>query len=162
MKAKLALPILDALIDSPENDRLFSSENYSVLLRQIKESLRRDLVNLFNSRQCPNSPPKPNKQLTHSLLNYGLPDLMSVNLNSTKEADTLCRAIETAILRYEPRIQSANVSVKGLPDPLEPEFYFRIEVILNVAIADELIIFDSALDPVTQSVDVKEVAHHEQ
>jgi type VI secretion system protein ImpF len=158
---KLALPILDALIDSSEHDRIFATDSHSVLLRQLRESLRRDLIHLLNTRQCPHSPPAHRPHLSGSLLNYGLPDLISVNLNSARETQQLCKAIETAILRFEPRVQSAQVSVKGLPEPLEPEFYFRVEIVLNVALTEELIVFDSALDPVTQSVEVKEVAPHE-
>lgn len=158
MESELTLPILDSLIDTKEQH---SSQSYGFKLRQIKESLRRDLINLFNCRESPCTPARHHIHLQSSLLNYGLPDLMSINLNSKAESAALCQAIEDAVTRFEPRISSVKVTVKGLPDPLEPEFYFRIEVVLNVAIAEELIVFDSALNPITSDVNVTEAPHYE-
>lgn len=164
MDMKLSLPLIDALTNASGDDNNLPGELKQInttTISQLKESLKRDLVNLFNSRECPQSPPAHLTQLRSSLLNYGLPDLTSVNLNSDRESLALCRAIENAIIHFEPRIRSAKVLVKGLPDPIEPEFYFRIEVVLNIALADELLVFDSALDPVTQTVEVEEVSEHE-
>lgn len=160
MKAKLAAPVLDAIITA-ENESAADQQTYSLLLHQIKESLRRDLTYLFNSRQCPISAPAHCTSLSRSLLEYGLPDLISVNLSAPRESQRICDAIEAAVINFEPRVGSVRVSVKGLPDPLEPEFFFRIEAVLKIAQADEMIVFDSALNPITQSVDLREIPDHE-
>ncbi|MDO3720179.1 type VI secretion system baseplate subunit TssE [Marinobacter sp. chi1] len=160
MPKKLAAPVLDAILGS---QRGIGREalSHSMTIFQIKESLRRNLINLFNTRQCPVSPPLQSRFLTESLLNYGLPDLMSVNLGSTAEARQLSEAIETAVKNYEPRVATVCASINGRPDPLEPEFYFRIEIVLKVALANELIIFDSTLNPITHNFDVLETNDHE-
>lgn len=60
-------------------------------------------------------------------------------------------------MNFEPRIRSVKVSTQQNVDVEDPSIRFRVEAVLHVNPASEVIVFDSALNPVTQLVDVSEV-----
>jgi type VI secretion system protein ImpF len=154
---KLHAPLLDRLFDDdPLNTTEQNSLNNHQLVRQFKESVRRDLEKLFNSRYRCISPPAEFKHLEKSLLNYGLPDVATLGLESSKAKKAFCKEIEKTILRYEPRIRSVTVTTPSSFDPEDPSIRFRVEAVLHALPAEERIVFDSALNPVTRSVDVSE------
>ncbi len=152
----LKMPVLDCLIDNDPEVKVEAGKSANMLLEQMKESVRRDLENLFNTRQCCLSPPEDYPELEASLLNYGLPDLATINLDSSQEVLDFCSEVEANIRHYEPRIKKIRIiSNKGL-DHDDKCFRFRVEAILHASPANETIIFDSSLDPVSQSVSIKE------
>lgn len=149
---KLLAPVLDRLMDMGRG----GSQPHQ-LLRQLRESVRRDLEILFNSRFRCISPPEGCNQLKSSLVNFGLPDLSTINLASQEHRKRFCRDIERAIITFEPRIKTVKVQSDSKIDPENPFITFRIEAVLHTNPAPELIIFDSALDLIKQSVDVSEI-----
>ncbi len=153
---KLKMPVLDCLIDdSPENVSE-TIQSATLLLDTLKESVRRDLENVFNTRQCCISPPGELPELHASLLNYGLPDLATINLESSSAVQDFCSQVETTIANYEPRIRSVKIhSSQGL-DPNDKCFRFKVEAVLHASPSHETIIFDSSLDPVSQAVKLQE------
>jgi type VI secretion system protein ImpF len=153
---RLKMPILDCLIDTEPGVKSESSRSTNMLLVQMKESVRRDLESLFNTRQCCISPPENYLELDASLLNYGLPDLATINLESSQEVQKFCTQVENTIRNFEPRIRKIRIaSTRGL-DHDDKCFRFRVEAILHASPSNETIIFDSSLDPVSQSVSIKE------
>ena len=151
---RLYAPLLDRLLEC-NRGRDFN-QPYQVL-RQLRESVRRDLEHLLNTRYCCLSPPADTESLTNSLLNYGLPDLATVNLTAVDSRRAFCRDIEKTILRFEPRIQTVHVTSDDRLDREEPSIHFRVEALLRANPAPELIIFDSTLNPITQTVAVAEI-----
>lgn len=149
---KLLAPVLDRLMDQAN-----AANQPHQLLRQLRESVRRDLEILFNTRFRCISPPEGCHHLKSSLVNYGLPDLSTINLASQEQRKRFCRDIEKAILTFEPRIKSVKVQSDSKIDPENPFITFRIEAVLHTNPAPELIIFDSALDLIKQSVDISEI-----
>ncbi len=127
------------------------------VLRQLREGVRRDLEYLFNTRYRCISPPDTLLHLEESNINYGLPDLSTVNLSSLVSRKQFCRDIETTILHFEPRIRSVKVTTQDKLDVEDPSIRFRVEAVLHINPASEVIVFDSALNPVTQMVDVSEI-----
>ncbi len=127
------------------------------ILRQLRESVRRDLEFLFNTRLRCISPQEDAKQLQNSLLNYGLPDMATVNLTSADSRKDFCRVIERTILKNDPRIKSVNVKNDDKIDNEDPNIRFRVEAVLHTNPAPELIVFDSALNPISQTVNVSEI-----
>lgn len=153
---KLTAPLLDRLLDdNPEQNRERERAQH-LLIHQLKESVRRDLEALFNSRQCCIAPPENFTQSQKALHNYGLPDAATLNLGSQKARQEFCRLVEDTIKRFEPRIRSVKVATKSGFDPEDPSIRFRVEATLFALSAEELIVFDSALNPVTRSVTVAE------
>lgn len=152
----LKMPVLDCLIDNEPGVTSEVSRSSNMLLEQMRESVRRDLESLFNTRQCCISPPENYTQLNASLLNYGLPDLATINLESSQEVAAFCAQAEAAIRHFEPRIKKVQIkSSQGL-DHNDKSFRFRVEATLYASPANETIIFDSSLDPVSQSVSIRE------
>jgi len=153
---KLRAPLLDRLFDdNPQNTRE-AEQNQHLVLRQLRESVRRDLERLFNTRARCLSTPSQMPQLTHSLLHYGLPDIANYNLMVNESRAAFCRDVERIILRFEPRIARAKVIAENALDRDDHSFTFRVEAVLRATPAPEVIVFDSVLNPVTQIVDVRE------
>ena len=152
---KLLSPILDRLL---YGDRYGASPQPHQVLRQLRESVRRDLEHLFNTRYRCVGPPPECDSLEKSLVNFGLPDLSTINLTSSLSRKEFCRQVEQTILNYEPRIRSVKVESMSDVDPEDPVIRFRIEAMLHANPAPEVIVFDSALNPVNHSIDVSEIA----
>ncbi len=151
MDKKLLTPLFDRLMVDDD------SEQHYLLNSQMRESVRRDLEHLLNTRFCCLSPPEEFKNLNGSLLNLGLPDISSVNLMSIENRKRFCEQIRQCILTYEKRIKSVKVSTVGKLDPEEPNIRFQIEAEIHSSPAPEIIVFDSSLNPITQTVNVAEV-----
>ncbi|WNZ56684.1 type VI secretion system baseplate subunit TssE [Microbulbifer sp. MKSA007] len=147
-------PVLDRLLQS--SSKLDVHQSHQVL-RQLREGVRRDLEYLFNTRFKCISAPSTHESLEQSNINYGLPDLSTVNLSSAASRKQFCRDIEKTILNFEPRIRSVKVTTQDKVDVEDPSIRFRVEAVLHVNPASEVIVFDSALNPVTQLVDVSEI-----
>lgn len=151
---RLLAPVLDRLLEQNRNSDFQQPHQ---ILRHLRESVRRDLENLFNTRYCCVSPPEGYEHLSNSVLNFGLPDLSTVNMTSNDSRKEFCRDIEKAILKFEPRIKTVKVKSDESVDNEDPSIRFRVEAVLHTNPAPELIIFDSALNPITQTVDVSEI-----
>jgi type VI secretion system protein ImpF len=151
---KLLSPVLDRLLSGNQPKGQLQPHQ---MLKQLRESVRRDLEILFNTRYRCISPPKGCPFLEESVVNFGLADLSTINLSSLDHRKRFCKDIEAAILRFEPRIKTVKVTSDQKFDAENPCIKFRVEAVLHTNPAPELIIFDSALDLITQSVDVSEI-----
>ena len=151
---RLIAPLLDRLLESSGQVDLHRPHQ---VLRQLREGVRRDLEYLFNTRYRCISAPEEHEYLESSNINFGLPDLSTINLTSADSRKRFCRDIERTILDFEPRIRSVKVSTQDKVDVEDPSIRFRVEAVLHVNPASEVIVFDSTLNPVTQLVDVSEI-----
>ncbi|MCL6269334.1 type VI secretion system baseplate subunit TssE [Sansalvadorimonas sp. 2012CJ34-2] len=149
---KLMAPVLDRLLQHERGVQV----NY-LKLKQLRESVRRDLEHMMNTRYRCVSPPDELGQVRKGIPNYGLPDLSTINLNSSEALNKFCRQVADAVRHYEPRIKSIKVESAQSIDPEDPTIRFRMEAVLHANPSQELLIFDSALDPVTQTIDILEM-----
>lgn len=152
---RVLAPLMDRLLDTNNTGAPIRPQ---ALLTQLRESVRRDIEALFNSRSRCMSPNKNLPHLQSSLLNYGLPDLSTINFISKDNRQDFCRQIERAILNYEPRVKSAKVTIGNKVDVEDPTVRFRVEATLHANPAPETLIFDSAFNPINQSIDVAEIS----
>ncbi len=149
--------LLDRLLDyEPEVKREPVKMRHQVL-RELKHSVRRDLENLLNTRWRSIAWPPKLHEIEPSLANYGIPDLTACNLGSVRDREQLCRIIESAIRNHEPRFKSVAVRLLDNAEPLDRTLRFRIDAMLHAEPAPEPVVFDSALEPATGSVEVKGV-----
>jgi type VI secretion system protein ImpF len=153
---KLRAPLLDRLFDDNPQVAREADNNQHQVLRQLRESVRRDLERLFNTRARCLSTPAAMPALATSLLNYGLPDLANYNLLASESRKTFCRDVERIILQFEPRIHSAKVIAEQSPDGDDHTFSFRVEAMLRATPSPEVVVFDSVLNPVSHTVDITE------
>ena len=79
-KKQFRASILDRLLDDEPQMQTEADKSRHQQLRDLRNSVRRDLQNLLNTRHRMVSPPDECTQLDISLLNYGLPDLAAINI----------------------------------------------------------------------------------
>ena len=157
IKHKLRPSILDRIIDdSPELNKKEYQSDEKFNLNHLKNSVRRDLENLFNSRYRISDLPVELNEIKNSLVNYGLPDLATINMiNIDKRAD-FCKKIETTIKYFEPRFQSVKIKYLENIDHTDRTLRFRIEAVLYAEPMPEKIIFDSILEPISRNISIEE------
>lgn len=147
--------ILDRLLDDDPQVNVEAARSSRTQLRELRNSVRRDLENLLNTRRRCVGWPEVLAELENSLLDYGVPDPTSASLSSASAREELLRSIETIIHRFEPRFRSVKVLPVTVADPLDRTLRFRIEAVLYAEPAPEAIAFDSLLEPVTRAFEVK-------
>ena len=158
-KKKLRASILDRLIDNDPQSSVDMDANKYHKLKNLRHSVRRDLENLLNTRYKIMEPAEEFKELELSLLNYGLPDLATVNMSDTDKKQEFIDSFETILREYEPRFKTIKVSYLDNTDKLDRTLRFRIDATLYADPYPEVIVFDSVLEPVTRSINVKEVGN---
>lgn len=157
IKQKLRPSILDRVIDdSPEVNLKDAHNNEQFNLNYLKNSVRKDLENLFNSRYRISDLPEEYEEIQHSLINYGLPDLATINMIDIEKRADFCKHIEKTIRYFEPRFQSVKVKYIDNQDYTDRTLRFRIEAVLYAEPMPEKIIFDSILEPISRNVSIEE------
>ncbi|MDX1692242.1 MAG: type VI secretion system baseplate subunit TssE [Ketobacteraceae bacterium] len=156
-KQQIRPSILDRLLDEDPSKRVENEKDRYQVTRELRESVRRDLELLLNTRYRIMAAEPHQKELEKSLINYGLPDLATINLVDEDTRHEFCRTIEATIKRYEPRFKSVKVSTLDNVTQTDRAVRFRIDAILHADPAPEVIIFDSVLEPVSRAVDILDV-----
>lgn len=149
--------VLDRLIDYEPEKAEESEKSRSQVIKELRESVRRDLENLLNTRLPCMNMSKENDVLTGTSAYYGIPDFSGANLQSGESRERFRATIENAIRRNETRFKSVNVELLEDMDDLERSLHFRIDALLNVEPAIKPIVFDSSLEPVTRNFKVKDI-----
>lgn len=146
--------ILDRLIDDRPDLSRDSVDRHNSGLTELRESVRRDLEQLLNTRHRALSAPVGPLDL--SLINYGLPDLQTINFVSAEGRIAFCHLLEQQILQYEPRFKSVRVTMLEREQAHDQTLRFRIEALMYADPAPEEIAFDTALEPITHAVNVQD------
>lgn len=128
------------------------------VLRELKLSVRRDLENLLNTRRCWLPLPADLEELSVSLVNYGIPDLTGADLGGAANREQFRQTLEDVIRRFEPRFKTVRVEMVESSEPTDRVLRFRIDALLHAEPAPEPVIFDSALQPTTGTVEVTGIA----
>ena len=126
-------------------------------IKELRQSVRRDLENLFNTRYRITDLPEDLEQLDNSLLNYGLPDLATINLLDSTSREDFCHSLEETIKKFEPRFKNVDVSHVGNIDENDRTLRFRIEATLHAEPIPETIVFNSVLEPITRLVKIEDM-----
>ncbi|VAW63761.1 Uncharacterized protein ImpF [hydrothermal vent metagenome] len=158
-KKKLRPSILDRLFDNDLQNNVEVDPDQHQKLKQLRDSVRRDLENLLNTRFRMIEPADEYKELKKSLLNYGLPDLATVNITDTKKRKQFTQRLESILVEYEPRFKKVKVTYMENSDMLDRTLRFRIDATLYADPSPEVVVFDSVLEPVTRNVNVEETSH---
>lgn len=158
-KQELRPSILDRLMDDEPHIQIEQDKNRNQYLRELRNSVKRDLESLLNTRFRMQSPPDDLKEVGFSILNYGLPDLATVNIADIEKKRAFTKNLEKTLRTFEPRFKSVKVIHIDNKDNTDRTLRFRIDATLHADPAPELIIFDSVLDPVFRTVKVEESKH---
>lgn len=150
---QLLLPsVLDRLVDDDPSHSIEQERPRTQMLRELKQSVRRDIENLLNTRVClypiPNPFPEHWRNLEKSLVNYGIPDFGGLSMGAKSERESLRKRIENAIRHFETRFKHVQVSlVDDRGDNRDRTVRFRIDGLLHAEPTPEPVVFDSQLQP---------------
>lgn len=158
-KKKLRPSVLDRLFDNETHNRAERDPDHHQLLRELRNSIRRDLEFLLNTRFYISEPPDEFPELSKSLLNYGLPDLASVNIIDIEKRNEFAKKLEQTLNYFEPRFKSVKVSFMENFDKSDRTLRFRIDAVIYADPLPEIVVFDSILESATRMVSVKEISH---
>jgi type VI secretion system protein ImpF len=158
-ECNLRASVLDRLFDNEPNVTVDSEHSRQRKLKDLRNSVRRDLESLLNARYRVISPPEEFRHVGTSLFNYGLPDLATVNMLDVTKRQEFTQNIESIICTYEPRFKSVKVSYIDNSRKTDRTLRFRIDAIMYADPAPEIVVFDSILEPVLRTVTVEESLH---
>lgn len=158
-KKEFRASILDRLLDDEPQTQTDIDKSRHQQLRELRDSVRRDLQNLLNTRHRMVSPPEEYSQLEISLLNYGLPDLAAINIADLEKKKSFTRLLEKILSDFEPRFKTVKVQHITNTNTTDRTLKFRIDATLYADPAPEIVVFDSVLDPVSRIVNVEESKH---
>lgn len=154
----LALSVFDRLLE-PVTSSGEVARSRGASLRELKAAVRRDLEVLLNARQRCRSWASDLAELDESLINFGIPDFTAGTFDSQARIESLRRAIEEAIRRFEPRFESVSVEITGQDDTADRTFRIRVNAMMHADPAPEPIILDSVLESATRTFAVVENDH---
>jgi type VI secretion system protein ImpF len=145
----LARSATETLVTQSVLDRLTAVDDWPATraqsLRYFKETLKRDLEWLLNTRQPPISEICDYPLAKASTINYGLPDISAMGLNSASDNRRLRQSIETCLKNYEPRLTDVRVTLER-GDTAERRIRFHIEGSMKLDPAPEEVSFDTVLE----------------
>lgn len=138
--------LFDRLMDVPVHGA--SSGTVSRLsIEDLKDSVARDLEALLNTRTViPEGLLKRFPECGRSIVTYGLNDFAGLSLSSTDDRAHICRCLEKAIARHEPRLRNVQASLELRADAIN-RLNFAITALLVVSSAHEPVNFDAVLQP---------------
>jgi type VI secretion system protein ImpF len=147
--------IVDRLLDFEPNLSQEAAKSRSRSLRELKQSVRRDLEWLLNTRCYPEDVDERLEETLKSVVFFGLPDFTGVSAKSHVEQKRLTQALETAIKNFEPRFIDLKVTLEPVNN-IDRLLRFRIEANLDIEPTPEPIAFDTVLQLGSGEFAVKE------
>ena len=142
--SRTTLSILDRLVDGEPGNPTEAPASGTESLRQLKESVRRDLEWLLNTRQRTPDISTDFKELRRSLAAFGVRDFSTMSVRNSADQDFICRALQDAISIFEPRLRDVTVTAEQGRE-FEHTLRFRIQAFLEVDPAPERVNFDTSL-----------------
>jgi type VI secretion system protein ImpF len=143
-------------------DKLFEDEPnganpstvHTLSLDELKSSVARDLEALLNTRMGLSEEALGEfPECARSILTYGLNDFSGRSLASDYDRKFICRSIQLAIARHEPRLRNVQVTLE-LREQSTSVLNFAISALLVVYSTQEPVNFDALLQPSTHQYSV--------
>ncbi len=152
---RLLPSVYDRLIDHQPNLQTESPKSQSQVIYELKQSLRRDLENLLNTRWTCTKWPPDYEELELSLINYGIPDFTGVNMGGPENQNRLIQIVRKAIEKFEPRLIKFTIELSRKVDNIDRTLSFRVDGLLHSEPFPEQVVFDTSLDVHSSEFEVK-------
>jgi type VI secretion system protein ImpF len=123
-------------------------------INRFKDSVKRDLEWLLNTRQVVDARLPEYNEVARSVYAYGLPDITSVNVGSVHDQNELRRRMEDCIAVFENRLSKTEIALEPLVG-LTRALRFTISGVVLMDPAPEDIVIDTILDPANGQYEVK-------
>jgi type VI secretion system protein ImpF len=151
----VTLSVLDRLIDTDPKASTEVPLSRAQTVRRLKEAVRRDLEWLLNTRRIAVEPDEALRELNRSLYVYGLPDLSSASLASSKDQMSLLKSLQSTVKFFEPRIVNPRVVPVEEAGSRTRTLRFRIDGTLMMEPAPEHVSFDTVIELKSGAAQVK-------
>ena len=136
--------VLDRLLDYEPELSKDVAKSRSKSISELKQSVRRDLERLLNSKFVRDEIPLDLEEVNKSLAVYGLPDFSRLSSRSSADRKTVTKNVEDTLRLFEPRFANLKVTLE-VGDDYTQGLKFRIEASLRVESILEPIVFDTVL-----------------
>jgi type VI secretion system protein ImpF len=148
----------EALITQSLMDRLANAEDWPATrfasMRMYRETLKREVEWLLNTRQSPMPELEGYTQATSSVINYGLPDIHGFTGSAGREHNALTNSLLKTLRAFEPRIKDPQVFLVR-SDTTSRSLRFHIEGRISFENMEEEIKFDTVLELMRGEYEVK-------
>jgi|ERR1051325_6694218 type VI secretion system protein ImpF len=135
-------PLFDRLVDRDPHLRRELRPMRTLDRRGLRESVRRELEQLFNTR-CP-VPQHHLGNRERTVIDYGIPDLAIFSARSFDDRGRIAEILRKAIEAYEPRLSNPRVTVEQVPGE-ELALMARIEATMVTETVPEPVSFLTVL-----------------
>jgi type VI secretion system protein ImpF len=152
-RTKSEVLVTQSLIDRL-TDREQWPETRAASIAMYRDSLKRDVEWLLNTRQPVMPELESYPEVAASVFNFGLPDLHSFDGSAGKEENALTVALEKCIRTFEPRINQPRVYLSRT-DLLSRSLRFHVEGQIVYENMEEEIKFDTVLELISGEYEVK-------
>lgn len=136
--------LLDRLLDLAPDISREPPTSRAKSLRDLKQSVKRDLEWLLNTRNHSDETALLLEEVSKSVATYGLADFTGMGVKSPGEQKMLVQSLEKAIKIFEPRLMDLRVNLEPI-DEIKRVLHFRIEARLKVDPTPEPVMFDTVL-----------------
>ena len=134
--------LIDRLVDQNPGSQWETPPFRTLSREELKESVRRDLTWLLNTRTSLPGSILDDKELT--VIDYGIPDFGIYSPADPNHQKLLAKRIKRSISSFEPRLQKVQVTVEpGMPD--EKSLTLHIDAVLVVEPFREPVSFQTVL-----------------
>ncbi|HEX7381470.1 MAG TPA: type VI secretion system baseplate subunit TssE [Nevskiaceae bacterium] len=156
---------MNGFVDESLLDKLFDDASRDASSRGVRrlsvdgyiDSVVRDIEDLLNSRSAFSEDQLDAfPECTRSLATYGVPDFSARSLMSSVDRSFVCRVLEQALARDEPRLKQVRVRVHA-QQRAGSTLRLSIDALLDMQPALEPIRFDAVLQAATLQYSVKRV-----
>ena len=149
------LPLLDRLIDEAPEKMTDAPVTAGDAMDALRRSVRRDLEMLLNSRRRWRSWPVELRELSLSVLSYGIPDCTAGTFHDKRQREVLRAEVEDTLRRFESRFARVRVALLESKNTLDSTLRLQIEALLHADPAPEAIAFETVVDATTADVLVR-------
>lgn len=153
-RGPVTLSVLDRLIDKEPKNNSEAPLTRAQSLRELKAALKRDLEWLLNTRRTIEPAPDSARETARSLYHYGLPDISSKSVLSSRDHNELARDMESTLTIFEPRLKRPKVRMEPVKKAYQ-NLPFVIEGLLCMDPAPEPVRFDTTLEVGKGAYEVK-------
>jgi type VI secretion system protein ImpF len=141
----VTLSVFDRLIDHEPRNSKEAPLTRGQSVHQLKESVRRDLEWLLNTRLVAVPPDDKLREVKRSVYMYGLPDFTAYSLSNPDDQNRLVRHLQSAIKTFDPRLAKVRIVPLEVAGANTRILRFRIDALLLMDPAPERISFDTTL-----------------
>lgn len=143
--------LLDQLQDDDPSTSVEAQPSDQQLYRIVIDGLKRDLLELLNTRRRCRSWAKQWSELDRSVLAYGIPDIAGAHLATARDRDAFLKTLGPLIRRCDQRFRAVRITADDSRDSSDRILRFRIEATVRIEGGTEAIAFDFKLEPTTRT-----------